>query len=74
MANLDLPSALNLIGDTWHGVKRVVLVEDKHEVHQAEVHGADRVLLVGFNASKFISEIGEILNIADPTQMSDGGG
>ena len=60
-ANLDLSIALRQIGDTWHGASRIVLVEDKKESHQAKVNGAELVLVKGFNASKFISEIEEIL-------------
>jgi DNA-binding NarL/FixJ family response regulator len=59
--NHDLPSALKMIGDTWQKTSRIVLVEDKNELQQATAHGADLVLMKGFNASMFISEIEKIL-------------
>jgi DNA-binding NarL/FixJ family response regulator len=61
VANHDLPTALRLIGDTWQGVNRIVLVEDKNELHQAKAHGAELVLWKGFTASMFINEIEKIL-------------
>jgi len=61
--SLDLPTALKLIGETWQGTNQIVLVEDKDEFQQAMDLHTDLVLLKGFNASKFIDSIEEILEI-----------
>lgn len=66
---LDLSTALKLIGDIWQGATRIVLVEDKNEIHEAKAQGADLVLLKGFNASKFIIAIEEILKNTNPTSL-----
>lgn len=61
VANHDLPTMLRLIYDTWQGASRIVLVEDKDEFQQAMDLHTDLVLLKGFNASKFIDSVEEIL-------------
>ena len=61
VASIDLHSTLKLLCDAWQGASRIVLVEDKDEFHQAMDHRTDLVLLKGFNASKFIDVVEEIL-------------
>jgi DNA-binding NarL/FixJ family response regulator len=61
VASIDLHSTLKLLCDAWQGASRIVLVEDKDEFHQAMDHRTDLVLLKGFNASKFIDAVEEIL-------------
>ncbi len=61
VASIDLHSTLKLLHDAWQGASRIVLVEDKDEFHQAMDHCSDLVLLKGFNASKFIDAVEEIL-------------
>ena len=61
VANHDLPTTLRLIGDTWQGANRIVLVDDNNELRQATAHGAELVLWKGFTASRFINEIEKIL-------------
>jgi DNA-binding NarL/FixJ family response regulator len=61
VASIDLHSTLKLLCDAWQGASRIVLVEDKDEFHQAMDHRTDLVLLKGFNASKFIDAVEEML-------------
>jgi DNA-binding NarL/FixJ family response regulator len=61
VASINLHSTLKLLPDAWQGASRIVLVEDKDEFHQAMDHRTDLVLLKGFNASKFIDAVEEIL-------------
>jgi DNA-binding NarL/FixJ family response regulator len=61
VASIDLHSTLKLLRDAWQGASRIVLVEDKDEFHQAMDHRTDLVLLKGFNASKFIDAVEEML-------------
>lgn len=65
--NHDLPFALKLIGDTWKGASRIVLTEDKNEFRKGTTNSADLVLLKGFNASKFITGIEEVVRANYPT-------
>jgi DNA-binding NarL/FixJ family response regulator len=65
--NHDLVFALNLISDTWNGASRIVLTEDKNEFQKGTTNSADLVLLKGFNASKFITGIEDVLRTNFPT-------
>lgn len=53
---------LEQISGTWKEAKLIVLAEDKDEVTQASTHGADLILMKGFNASQFINGIEALLN------------
>lgn len=61
VTNNDLPVTLNLLGDIWKGASRIVLVEDNGEYQQAMGLHTELVLLKGFNASKFIDSVEELL-------------
>jgi DNA-binding NarL/FixJ family response regulator len=58
----DLPTALKLISETWQGTRCIVLVNDRNELPQENLHGADLVMQKGFNASQFIIKIEEIFS------------
>ena len=61
VASIDLHSTLRLLRDAWQEASRIILVEDKEEFQLAlELH-TDLVLVKGFNASKFIDSVEEIL-------------